>query len=569
MDQALSKGREGKPKNDRKRNNRRHKPRDKLPKSEKDDDVKKAAAKQPPSNDSQRILTDQRFSELDIGEPYKRALAETFQYEFMSPVQAETLPHILEGKDVLAKAKTGTGKTLGFLIPTLQRLKESQRSVGALIISPTRELAFQIHKEAETLATFTKIRAVALVGGTNINQDLRKLKGTVHVVVATPGRLLDHLQNQGMNVNKLQTLVLDEADQLLDMGFRPDLERIFSFLPETRQTLLFSATLPDAVQKMASVASLNCTLIDTVHEDDDPTHSHVPQSVITTTSPRDQLFTLAALLKQETKGDDYKVLVFFPTARWTGFWANLFRKTIFPNIVDIHSRKSQSVRQKISASFVTTHQGILFSSDVSARGMDYPNVTAVIQVGWTERATYIHRLGRTARAGKQGKGFLVLTEYEAHHMVNVELKEVPVKPAVAPSLDATIQKKLEADLKSINDHKELLLAAQQSYAAWLGYYKTHIRKYGWSTTELVAEANYIAKEMGLAEQPKLLKKTIGMMGLKNVPGLLIDHENGGGGRGGGGRGGGGRGRGGRGDGKGRGRGGGGRGRGRGGRGGDR
>ncbi|KAL7526379.1 hypothetical protein ACHAXR_001462, partial [Thalassiosira sp. AJA248-18] len=205
-------------------------------------------------------ITDKRFADLNISSESRRALSEVFKYEFMTSVQAETLPLILEQdrNDCLAKAKTGTGKTLAFMIPTIEKIKETMKNgrssdVHCLVISPTRELAQQISSETEKLLTFHKPhlrKVVTCVGGNNKNKDVRALKGTTPIVVATPGRLLDHLQNSDLadRMANLDTLVLDEADQLLDMGFRPDIERILRLLQpscQTRQTLLFSATIPN------------------------------------------------------------------------------------------------------------------------------------------------------------------------------------------------------------------------------------------------------------------------------------------------------------------------------------
>jgi len=432
----------------------------------------------------------------------------------------------------LAKAKTGTGKTLGFLIPTVEKIKKIKHMSGdvcCLCISPTRELAMQISAEAESLITFhQKIKVVTCVGGTNVNKDIRALKGSVQIVVATPGRLLDHLQNNGLaeRMQKLDVLILDEADQLLDMGFRPDIERILKLLEPsvaTRQTLLFSATVPKSVSEIARIALRpKYNFVDTVGEDADQTHLHVKQEVIVAPQA-EQLNVIASILAREASQQPYKIIVFCTTARLTGFMAELFNsvsdRTGF-TVLEIHSRKSQAVRKRASDKFRDAKNAVLFSSDVSARGMDYPGVTFVLQIGLTDRAQYIHRLGRTARAGKKGKGALLLAPYEERHMVKKELGDMPLSPTSIPDMNQNIV--MQEALKNVSRNKDLRVSAEQAYRAWLGYYNGALKKCNWDKRDLVIAANSWAKEVGLEKQPSLQKKTVGKMGLKGVPGLIID-----------------------------------------------
>eukprot|EP00522_Entomoneis_paludosa_P013808 CAMPEP_0172445192 /NCGR_PEP_ID=MMETSP1065-20121228/5100_1 /TAXON_ID=265537 /ORGANISM="Amphiprora paludosa, Strain CCMP125" /LENGTH=652 /DNA_ID=CAMNT_0013195991 /DNA_START=30 /DNA_END=1988 /DNA_ORIENTATION=- len=481
-------------------------------------------------------ITDKRFADLPISAESRRAMKDVFKYEFMTVVQAETLPVILKGGDCLAKAKTGTGKTLAFCIPAVELLVQQQKhkkplDISCLIISPTRELAFQISKEAEKLVTFQKnITVVCVVGGTSIGKDHRALKNGIQILVATPGRLLDHLGNTSVGlVNRLanlSTLVLDEVDQLLDMGFRPDVERILAYLEpssETRQTLLFSATVPDTITKIAMRPEYS--FVNTVSEDEEQTHMHVQQEAMVS-SQADQVHALAGLLAREASQEPYKVICFFTTARLTGFMAELFNSvkgaTKFGTILEIHSRKSQSARQKASDQFRKSRNAILFTSDVTARGMDYDNVTAVLQVGFTERDQYIHRLGRTARAGKSGHGVVLMAPYEKNHMMKKELQDLPMQESACPPLSPELQAAMDGALRNVSQNNSLRESAEQAYRAWLGYYNGNLRKAGWDKKTLVQEANQWAKDIGLKEQPKLLKKTVGKMGLKGVPGLLLE-----------------------------------------------
>ena len=518
-------------------------------------------------------MTDKRFSDLtQVCDASRRALAEIFKYEYMTEVQEQTLPVILDSQrkiDVLAKAKTGTGKTLGFLIPTVENLllsasKSNMKQndmIGSLIISPTRELAYQISKEADKLLTFQrhpKMSVVTCVGGTPVQRDRNALKrgNNVQIVVATPGRLIDHLQNSDLQLanrmSQLEVLVLDEADQLLDMGFRPDIERILNLLKPsqgTRQTLLFSATVPKSVNDIASIAlKPKYEYIDTVGEDAEQTHAHVRQEVMVAPSSNNnnnksggsgsnsvgdyQIRAIASLLDREIKAANQtnkpcKIIVFFTTARLTGFMAELFNSasnlTKFPTILEIHSRKSQAFRQKASEKFRSSKDNtILFSSDVSARGMDYPGITFVLQVGLTERAQYIHRLGRTARAGNEGLGTLLLAPYEHRFMTQKVLNDMPLQSEPVPSLPSNLGQAMDRAVQNVTSNKSLGESGEQAYRAWLGYYNGHLKKVGWDKKRLVQEANQWAKDVGLKQQPSLQKKTIGKMGLKGVPGLRIE-----------------------------------------------
>lgn len=389
------------------------------------------------------VVSESKFSDLPISAESRRALTEVFKYDAMTPVQSETLPLILEGFDCLAKAKTGTGKTLGFLVPTIEHIAKSchsdKKDINCLILSPARELAFQIENEAASLLTFHKnIKVMSCVGGTSIGKDNAKLRGSMQIVVATPGRILDHLQNNGLaaRMSKLDVLIFDEADQLLDMGFRPDIERILGLLKpseKVRQTLLFSATVPRSVKEIAGIALRpEYKFVDTVGADADQTHLHVKQELYVAPQA-DQIAAVAQIIKRETStGEPFKVIVFLTTARLTGFYADLFRASN-PGyqVLDIHSRKSQPQRKKASDNFRDSKAVVLFSSDVSARGMDYPDVSYVLQVGLTERDQYIHRLGRTARAGKNGTGGLLLAPYEERHMKK-ELSDMPLEAVEIP-----------------------------------------------------------------------------------------------------------------------------------------
>jgi ATP-dependent RNA helicase MSS116 len=477
-----------------------------------------------------RFTTKERFADLGLLPQTARAIAEVLGYEFMSQVQAATYGPITAGEDVLAKAKTGTGKTLGFLIPSIEKMCRADRvakaapgrcNISILIISPTRELTLQIAKEATFLTTYLHVGIITVVGGTNISADKRKLAAGsgVDVLVGTPGRLLDHLKNTpgvAAQMGALQTLILDEADQMLEMGFRPDIERIISFLPKQRQTLLFSATVTKDLQRVTHIAmKSNHKFLNTVPESEANTHLHVPQTAVVVPFQH-HVGVLYDLLEAAVTIPDYKVLVFFPTARHTQFMADLMEAAGF-SILQIHSRKSQSYRTKVSKQFHDGVNLIMFSSDVSARGLDYPDITFVLQVGSTDRESYIHRVGRTARAGKAGRALLLLCEFEEY--VLQSLKDLPLQRFEIQTEQS--RPALEAALASVERNGELKKTAVMAYQAWLGYYNSNRRALRWSNQELVQMAVQFSKLCGLREQPALQKKTVGKMGLKGTPGLRV------------------------------------------------
>lgn len=499
------------------------------------------AAPAPVKDETKKLahISDKKFADLTISPESRRALSEVFKYEFMTSVQAETLPLILheDRRDCLAKAKTGTGKTLAFMIPTIEKIKVTIQTghpseVHCLVISPTRELALQISAETEKLLMFHKPnmkKVVTCVGGTNKNKDVRALKGITPIVVATPGRLLDHLQNSNLSerMANLDTLILDEADQLLDMGFRPDIERILSLLKPshgTRQTLLFSATIPASVNEIAQIAMQpKYNFVNTVGENEEQTHLHVQQQLMVSTQ-ENMIRDLFAVLERETSNQPYKIIVFFTTARLTGFLAELFNSVSNEtgyNVLEIHSRKAQKARERASEKFRKDKNAIMFSSDVTARGMDYPDVTYVLQVGLTDRSQYIHRLGRTARAGKDGKGGLIVADYEEFHMTKRELKDMPLELIPNPPSEKVIATTALAK-HNVAHNPTLNNSAMQAYRAWLGYYNGQLKKVRWDKKQLVQQANAWGEEVGLTEQPSLQKRTVGKMGLKGVPGLKLE-----------------------------------------------
>ncbi|KAH8671288.1 DEAD/DEAH box helicase [Xylariales sp. PMI_506] len=481
-----------------------------------------------------------RFSDLSSNGLVDLVLTQTItqdmKFDHMTPVQAATIHQLLaERKDMLAQAKTGTGKTLAFLLPAIQTLIRQQRAPGKqislLVISPTRELALQIAKEATTLLQrLPQYKVCTAIGGTNKrSEETRILKGC-DILVGTPGRLLDHFMAEDGGYSDvhemlqvLDTLVLDEADRLLDMGFLPDLTKIIRCLPDkglsNRQGMLFSATIADHVQKVAHLAlSENYKFISTIPEGEANTHQRVPQNLIVVPSFSDVTAGLVGALRQELASvsqDTFKVIIFAPTAYLVDFYAEILGQTPgLPLISALHSRLSQSKRTSITNDFRSAKNGILIATDVIARGMDFPAVTNVFQVGIpSDKESYIHRLGRTARAGAEGRGTFIVTAHE-RFFPDRTLKDIPFE-------------EIPADISARSDVAEIAARVDpqlqtRAYQAWLGFYKTSVKQLGWTVDKLVQEANTLALDgLGSAEIPKLYKSTVGKMGLKGVRGLVV------------------------------------------------
>jgi ATP-dependent RNA helicase MSS116, mitochondrial len=368
----------------------------------------------------------------------------------------------------VAQAKTGTGKTLAFLIPIIQRMIDESPDLGdrasraqarpddirGIIISPTRELAEQIAAEAKSLARFTSIMVHTAVGGSNKSAMLRDLQRRgCHLLVATPGRLLDLLEDgrSGVDAPKLAAVVLDEADRMLDVGFANELENIMRLLPnpaeKERQTLLFSATIPKSVVGLTKkmVRRDQFEFVQTVGEDEMLTHERIPQNIAVADSISHLWPTLYELLDREiaaaadpekSGGMPFKAIVYLPTTAMVQLAADVDyiirrndpnRTSRVPGFY-IHGRLTQERRTRASTLFRNATSGILFSSDVTARGLDFPNVSHVIQVGAPpDRDQYIHRLGRTGRQDKAGEGWLLIPRHEVAG-ARSDLGGLPIKP---------------------------------------------------------------------------------------------------------------------------------------------
>lgn len=335
------------------------------------------------------------FKDLGISEPLVQVLKKS-GITTPTPIQEECIPLIKDYKDVIAQAQTGTGKTLAFLLPLFENISPDVCATQALIITPTRELALQITEEANQLANGKAINVLAAYGGRNIGSQLNKLKGTIHLIIATPGRLIDHIERGTIDLNKIKTVVIDEADQMLLMGFRNEVDQILRATPRNRQTLCFSATMAPNVKKLAYHYTYSPTMV--TIEPKKVTIDTIRQEVIETTD-RWKADTLCQVLEED---NPFLAIIFARTKRRADELFAKMKKRGF-NVQVIHSDIAQNKRERILKSFRDADLQYLIATDVASRGLDISGVTHIYNYDVPETPEiYIHRIGRTGRAGEDG-----------------------------------------------------------------------------------------------------------------------------------------------------------------------
>ncbi len=324
-------------------------------------------------------------------------------YAAPTPIQAQAIPPVLQGRDVMGLAQTGTGKTAAFALPILHRLLQGQRGyVRALVIAPTRELAEQIRTAVDELGRQTRLRSVTIYGGVGVNPQVEKLRRGAEIVVACPGRLLDHLRQKTIDLSRLEVLVLDEADQMFDMGFLPDLRRILQHLPSQRQTLLFSATMPEEIRKLArEVLSEPVTVqVDTVAPAATVSHALYPVEPHLKT---------ALLLELLSEADSGSVLVFTRTKHRAKRLGEQLAKAGH-RTASLQGNLSQNRRQAALDGFRQGTFRVLVATDIAARGIDVTQISHVINYDIPDTPeAYIHRIGRTGRATRSGDAFTLVS----------------------------------------------------------------------------------------------------------------------------------------------------------------
>ena len=333
-----------------------------------------------------------------------------------TPIQAQSIPLILNHKDLIARAQTGTGKTLAFLLPILEKINPKQSQVQALILSPTRELALQITDIARALAPVYGLGVLPVYGGQDTEAQIKKLNRGVHIVVATPGRLLDHMGRGTINLSQTKYFVLDEADQMLLMGFKNEVEMITNALPKKCQTICVSATLDAGVKKMAYRYTKSPVSISI--EQAKATVDTIRQEVVETTDRRKQ----AALLKVLDEDNPYMAIIFCRTKRRVEDLYSAMHEKGY-NCIRLHSDILQSKRERMMKSFRSGDVQYLIATDVAARGIDVSGVTHVYNYDAPETPeSYIHRIGRTGRAGETGYTCLFVAPKNEEELAAIEKK---------------------------------------------------------------------------------------------------------------------------------------------------
>ena len=358
------------------------------------------------------------FADLGLAEPLLRALAAA-NYTTPTPIQAQAIPALLEGRDMLGMAQTGTGKTAAFALPILQRLAEQKenpapKSVRALILAPTRELAVQISDSFKTYGRNLHLRQAVILGGVSQGPQVRSLSRGVDILIATPGRLMDLLNQRHLRLDKVSHLVLDEADRMLDMGFIRDVRKIVAAIPARRHSLLFSATMPAEVAKLAAEMLHNPLRVEVTPQT--IAVERIEQSVyhVTMAEKRD---LLEKLLRDPTLS---RVIVFTRTKHRANRVAEQLDKAGIPADA-IHGNKSQNARQRALDDFRSGRARVLVATDIAARGIDVPGITHVINYELpNEPESYVHRIGRTARAGAGGAAISFCDAEERGNLRDIE-----------------------------------------------------------------------------------------------------------------------------------------------------
>lgn len=321
-------------------------------------------------------------------------------YTSPTEIQDKSINHILEGKDVVGIAGTGTGKTGAFLIPIINRLLTNPRHFDTLIITPTRELALQIEDEFRKLTRGTKLHSITLIGGTNMNKSLAAFSRPAHIVIGTPGRMMDMAQRGKLAFKNFPVLVLDEFDRMLDMGFVKDIERMISQMTSRKQTLLFSATMPSSQENI--VRSIIPNPVKVKASSALKTSSNIDQNVVSVSAGEDKFDSLVTVISNENNSES-RVILFCETKRRASKLTKKLNTTGIPSD-EIHGNKSQQARERALKRFKTGQIRVLVATDVMARGIDVTDVSMVINYEVPRTYDdYIHRIGRTGRAGKTGK----------------------------------------------------------------------------------------------------------------------------------------------------------------------
>ncbi|KAI1084348.1 ATP-dependent RNA helicase HAS1 [Whalleya microplaca] len=449
------------------------------------------------------VATDaQNFADLHLSDKTMKAIKEDMGFEKMTPIQRRTIPPLLAGRDVLGAAKTGSGKTLAFLIPAVEMLSalrfKPRNGTGVIVVSPTRELALQIFGVARELMAHHSQTYGIVIGGANRRAEAEKLSKGVNLLIATPGRLLDHLQNTPFVFKNLKSLVIDEADRILEIGFEDEMRQIIKILPsEGRQSMLFSATQTTKVEDLARMSLRPGPLYINVDEESvSSTVAGLEQGYVTCEADK-RFLLLFSFLKRNLKK---KVIVFFSSCASVNYYAELLNYIDLP-CLSLHGKQKQQKRTNTFFEFCNAKTGILLCTDVAARGLDIPAVDFIVQFDPPDDPRdYIHRVGRTARgANSKGRSLLFLQPQEAGFLTHLKTARVPVVEYDFPAKKIlNISSQLE---KLISQNYYLNQSAKEGYRSYLHAYASHSLRTVFDVNKL--DLAKVAKSFGFSTPPRI------------------------------------------------------------------
>lgn len=355
-----------------------------------------------------------KFEELNLSEEIQRAISD-MGFEEMSPIQSEAIPYLLNGRDIIGQAQTGTGKTAAFGIPIVESCKADDRRLQAIVLCPTRELSIQVAEEIKRLSKYKKdIFVLPVYGGQPINRQIKALKKGIQVVVGTPGRIMDHIRRKTLKLDNIRIVVLDEADEMFDMGFRDDIEWIMNYMPAERQTVFFSATMPDEIVKFAKKYQINSKIIKVV-----PKELTVPKVEQYYFELKEHMKTEILCRLMDVYNPKLSIVFCNTKKKVDELTIELQGRGYFAD--GLHGDLKQSQRDKVMNKFRTGTIDILVATDVAARGIDVDDVDAVFNYDIPhDDEYYVHRIGRTARAGREGMAFSFVVGKEKYRIKDIE-----------------------------------------------------------------------------------------------------------------------------------------------------
>ncbi|MDQ2746886.1 MAG: DEAD/DEAH box helicase [Acidobacteriota bacterium] len=433
------------------------------------------------------------FAQFGLSEELNKAISD-LGYEIPSPIQAKTIPLLLEGNDIIGQAQTGTGKTAAFALPTLQRIDTTTSKIQALVLTPTRELAIQV---AEAFHSYAKhlgrVRVLPVYGGQSISQQIRHLRSGVQIVVGTPGRIMDHIRRETIDISNLKVVILDEADEMLNMGFQEDVEWILSHTPDTRQTALFSATMPRQVKRIAEKYLQNAVNVEI--EQKTMTVPTIQQFYLNV-SDKQKTDALTKLLETETASGE-AVLIFHRTKLGAASLTDKLQARGYAAEA-MHGDMSQAQREIVIKKLRSGAVEIVVATDVAARGLDVERIATVINFDMpSDTENYVHRIGRTGRAGRIGKAILFVTprqqrmlrDIEKYTKQKIEPIKLPTHADVAARRVSMLKDRITATLDEQN--LELYLSLVEDLA----------EETGRDAVEIAAAATFLA----VGEKPLQVK----------------------------------------------------------------